>query len=425
MLKIKSVEENSLGEELGLKAGDAVIKFNEEPDIDILDYIYYDASESFTMSVKKSGGIIEEFDIEKYPEEEIGLDFDKSAEIKSAKCINKCLFCFVDQLPKKMRYTLYIKDDDYRLSFVTGNYVTLTNIKEKDILRIIDKKLSPLYISVHATDSKARCRLLGNKFAGNILEIIGRLAAAGITMHCQVVLCPGFNDGEILRKTIKELYKFYPAVKTLAVVPVGLTRHRERLFDINPVTKEIAAQTIKLCGYNDNNFVFCSDEMYLRAETELPSFESYGEFEQIENGVGLIRKFEKEFFDAFDNNIKPKKRDIIIVTGQSALEFIGSLVKEFSKKYNFNTIETIGIQNYFLGENITVSGLITGGDIINQLGKKAAGKEVILPKCMLKEFENIFLDGMDINSLENQLGADVKVCEMQGYNFFDALIGEI
>ena len=294
MLKIKSVSKGTIGEEIGLKSGDVIVNFNKKGDADILDYLFFDASEEFTLTVQSDEGITD-IDIEKYPEESLGLVFyDDSAQLKPKKCDNRCMFCFVDQLPKGMRNTLLIKDDDYRLSFVTGNYVTLTNITDYDIERIISRKLSPLYISVHATDDDVRRRLLGSKKAGGILNIIERLSGGGIVMHCQVVLCPQINDGEVLKKTVADLYKFYPAVKSLAVVPVGLTAFREGLPQILPLSKHDAQKAIEICGgYTD--FAYCSDEMYIKAGIKLPPYEYYGEFEQIENGVGLIKKFEREF----------------------------------------------------------------------------------------------------------------------------------
>lgn len=422
MLKIKSVAEGSIGQEIGLKAGDKILNFNNDFKADILDYIYYDATEFFSLTIQ-SDKKVKEFDIEKYPDEQLGLDFDESAELKANKCQNKCLFCFVDQLPKKMRDTLYIKDDDYRLSFVTGNYVTLTNLSDYDIKRITQRLFSPLYISVHATDPQIRCDLLGNKKAGNILELIKTFAAAGIVMHCQVVLCPNINDGEVLKKTIEDLKSFYPYVKSLAIVPVGMTKHRQGLSEIAQVSKEKAMQTINICN-NYPNFVYCSDEFYLKANVLLPSFESYGEFEQIENGVGLIRKFEQEFYQAF-SEVKPLQRQVLVITGKSAFEFIKDLTEKYKEKYGIKTIETKCINNSFFGDSITVSGLISGSDIVNELKDSAKGKEVILPRCMLKEFESVFLDGMDIISLEKQLLADIKVCDVYGYSFFDALTGEI
>lgn len=422
MLKIKSVSKGTIGEEIGLKSGDVIVNFNKKGDADILDYLFFDASEEFTLTVQSDEGITD-IDIEKYPEESLGLVFyDDSAQLKPKKCGNRCIFCFVDQLPKGMRNTLLIKDDDYRLSFVTGNYVTLTNITDYDIERIISRKLSPLYISVHATDDDVRRRLLGSKKAGGILNIIERLSGGGIVMHCQVVLCPQINDGEVLKKTVADLYKFYPAVKSLAVVPVGLTAFREGLPQILPLSRHDAQKAIEICG-GYTGFACCSDEMYIKAGLELPPYEFYGEFEQIENGVGLIRKFEREFNEAFTASAKPRKRDVLVITGVSSYDFISGLVSKFSEKYNFETINVLPVKNKFFGESITVSGLVCGCDIAEQAAGLRCG-EVILPKSMLKEFEDVFLDGTDIIALEKRLGCDVKVCGVTGYEFFDALCGD-
>lgn len=423
MLKILSVIKGGIADEIGLKCGDNIIAFNGKK-ADILDYIYYDAAENFTLTVK-SGDTVTEYDIEKGESELMGLEFDNSAQIKPMPCRNKCIFCFVDQLPKKLRKSLYVKDDDYRLSFITGNYITLTNINKDDIIRITERKFSPLYISVHATDPQIRIKMLGNKNAGNIMELIKKFSIANITMHTQVVLCPGINDGEILKSTIKDLYSFYPAVKSLAVVPAGLTKHRQNLSEVNPVTKQDAKNAIEICNQYPQ-FAYCSDELYLRGEEELPDYLFYGEFEQIENGVGLIRKFEKEFYTALNEcDILPKKSDITVITGKSAYKFINSLALAFTAKFKNINIKTISIQNNFFGESVTVAGLVTGTDIASQLGESEQGRKIIIPKSMLREGETLFLDGTDIITLEKQLKADIYVCNVTGYNFFDALTGEL
>lgn len=423
MLKINSVISGGIGDEIGLKPDDIILKFDNY-NADILDYIYYDTCENFTITVKSQNKITQ-IDIEKYSEEKLGLEFDNSAEIKPLHCQNKCIFCFVDQLPNNMRNTLYVKDDDYRLSFVTGNYITLTNVTDNDIKRICDRKFSPLYISVHSTNEKLRCKMLSNNKAGNILSVIEKFSKAGIIMHCQVVLCPDVNDKEELEKTIKDLYAFYPNVKSLAVVPVGLTKYREKLENLRPVAKNDAINAINICK-NYKDFAYCSDEMYLKAGIDLPSFSSYGDFEQIENGVGLLKKFEKEFYDYLENEIVlPKKRDVLVITGESAFNFINKLIYDYSKKYNVDFFKTIKIENSFFGNSVTVSGLVTGIDILNRIKDISEGKEIIIPKCMLKEFDKVFLDGMNILDLEKKLKADLKVCDMYGYSFFDALTGEL
>ena len=412
--------DGGIGQEIGLEPGDAILKINGR-DADILEYLYYDAAEEFSLTVEKPGGKAEEYDIEKYSDEQLGLEFDESAEIVPKRCRNKCIFCFVDQLPKNLRETLYVKDDDYRLSFISGNYITLTNLGEEDINRILERKFSPLYISVHAADPEVRKKMLGNRFAGNVMELVERFSSHGIEVHCQIVLCPGVNDGKVLEDTVEKLHRFYPRVKSLAVVPVGLTKHRQGLAELKPVDSEDGLKAIELCGKYPG-FAYCSDEMYLRAGLELPPYESYGEFVQIENGVGLIRKFEREF-DEVLSKVKPKKRDVIVVTGKSSYPFIRSLVGRYQEVNDLPSVEVAAVENNFFGDSVTVSGLVTAGDIIAALGKSAAGKEVILPRCMLKQFEDVFLDGMSVAHLEKELGADVKVCDVSGYDFFDALTG--
>jgi putative radical SAM enzyme (TIGR03279 family) len=423
MLKIKNVIKGGIGDEIGLKRGDKITSFNGGG-ADILDYIYFDAAEKFTITVENEYGTTN-YEIEKNEEELLGLEFDSSAEIKPKCCRNKCIFCFVDQLPQNMRRTLYIKDDDYRLSFITGNYVTLTNVSENDLKRICERKFSPLYISVHATDPEVRGKMLGNKNAAHIISLIKRLSDAGIEMHCQIVLCPSVNDGAVLENTLKELYAFYPRVKSVAVVPVGLTRYRDKLVPVKPLSRQDAVNALSICDRYPQ-FAYGSDELYLRAGKELPPYGYYGEFEQIENGVGLVRKFEKEFYDALsDGTVLPRKRDVIVVTGKSSYEFIKRLTGDFSKKYNISFISVRCIENRFFGESVTVSGLITGGDIESSLKDCAAGKEIILPRNMLKEKDNVFLDGMEVIELEKRLNADLYVCDPCGYSFFDALIGEL
>lgn len=407
---------------MGLKGGDAILSFNKEGSADILDYLYYNAQDKFTLTVLTEEGETVDIDIEKYPEESLGLEFDDGAHISPRKCANKCIFCFVDQLPPDARKTLKIKDDDYRLSFAVGNYITLTNLTNYDIRRIIKMKLSPLYVSVHATDPAVRRYMLGNEKAGDISDKIKTLTEGGIIMHCQIVLCPEVNDNGVLENTLKDLYKFYPRLKSVAVVPVGLTAHRENLPRLAPVTREDAIKAIEICSPYEG-FACCSDEMYLLADIPLPPYESYGEFEQIENGVGLMRKFEHEFYRSFSEDVIPAKRQVAVVCGTSAYGFIKKLTGDFCRKYGLSGAKVFPVKNRYFGECVTVSGLVCGGDIAKQLKGKTEGWEVIIPRCMLKEFDNVFLDGMDLITLEKELKADITVCEVTGYDYFDALAG--
>lgn len=423
MLRIARVCEGGIGWEIGLEPGDVILNFDGGCDADILEYLYFDAAEKFSLTVKKADGRIEEHEIEKYPDEQLLLEFDESAEIAPRRCGNRCVFCFIDQLPKSLRETLYVKDDDFRLSLATGNYITLTNLGEADVRRIIERKFSPLYISVHAADPEVRRRMMGNPRAGEAMELIGRFASHGIQMHCQIVLCPGINDGKVLEDTLEKLHSYFPRVKSVAVVPVGLTKHRQGLPELGPVGREEALSAIEICCRYPG-FCYCSDEMYLKAGVPLPPYESYGEFEQIENGVGLIRKFEREFEEVL-SKVRPRQREIVVVTGKSAFGFISSLVERYRSINRLPGVEVAAVENNFFGDSVTVAGLVTACDIIAALGERAKGKEVIIPRSMLRQFEDDFLDGVSVSELEKMLGADVKVCEVSGYSFFDALTGEI
>ena len=423
MLKIARVCEGGVGWEIGLESGDVILDFGGGYDADILEYLYFDAAEKFSLTVRKADGRVEEHDIEKYPDERLGLDFDESAEIVPRRCQNRCVFCFIDQLPKNLRESLYVKDDDFRLSLVTGNYITLTNLSEADINRIIERRFSPLYISVHAADPEVRRRMMGSRRAGGAMELIGKFSSHGIQMHCQVVLCPGINDGKVLEDTLEKLYGFYPNVKSVAVVPVGLTKHRQGLPQIPPVGKKEALAAIGICQRYPG-FCYCSDEMYLKAGIALLPYERYGEFEQIENGVGLIRKFEREFEQVL-SKARPRQREVVVVTGKSSFNFIRFLVERYQTINYLPSVEVAAVENNFFGDSVTVTGLITAGDIISALGERAKGKEVLIPRSMLRQFENVFLDGVSVADLEKRLGADVKVCEANGYSFFDALTGEV
>lgn len=429
MLKIESTEKYSIAEELKLKGGDTLLKINGREVADILDYIYFDAFEELDITVQKAGGKTVVYEIEKDPDEPLGIVFGESAEIDTESCCNSCLFCFVDQLPKGLRKTLYVKDDDYRLSFISGNYVTLTNICEKEIKRIIEQKISPLYISVHAADTALRRKMLGNENAQDIIAILKRLSAAGIVTHCQIVLCGGLNDGSALESTVKKLYELYPAVNSLAVVPVGLTAHRGGLFPLSPLSREQAAAAVRFCeDFNKSaraEFAFCSDEMYHIAGKELPPHEHYGEFLQIENGVGLIRKFEREFLDALEDahaNAK-KPREICLVTGISAAGFLENLVKSFNEKYPDTKISVLPVKNDFFGHSVTVAGLVTGGDILRSLaGLGTRPDKIIVPKCMLKEFSTLFLDNSEFGEIEKTTGVKTEICTMDGAALLEKLL---
>ena len=412
MAKIIAVQKGGIGEELGMEIGDELLGFNGEQIVDVLDYAFYDSQEEFTLNLRTKQCEKVDIDIEKEEDESLGLELDESVQLEPMRCKNKCLFCFVDQLPKGMRDTLYVKDDDYRLSFVSGNYVTLSNIGQKELDRIAKLRLSPLYISVHAFDREIKTKLVSNPESAKVFDKMDFLANHGITMHTQIVLCKNLNDGKVLDKTLEELYKRYPSVKTVAVIPVGLTGHRQKLYPLESFGKEDAVKVIaQVEDFNKKaggEFCWCSDEFYIKAEKQLPPYESYGDFDQIENGVGLCAEFEEEFLSALDE-VGGSKAELHIasVTGQSFKDILKSLCEKLKDKYPNVNLRVKDIYNDFFGRSITVAGLITAGDIIKQF--KDAPEYTIIPSNMLREFTDTFLDGITVSELEKALGTHIVV----------------
>jgi len=428
MLIIKNLDPDGIGAEIGLLKGDKIVAFDGKKVEDILDYSYYDSLERFVMSVERDGKI-EDYEIIKDEWEMLGLDFEDECYLSPRWCRNKCVFCFVDQLPEGMRKTLYVKDDDYRLSFATGNYVTLTNVSDSEIERIIEKRFSPIYISVHATDEALRRYLLGNKNASDIMPMLKRLADGGIVMHTQVVMCKGLNDGKHLEKTVKDLAALYPQVKSLAVVPVGLTEHRGGLSDVQPIDGQCAAETIDFTeGFNrefykkhGENFVYCSDEMYVIAERTVPDDEYYGNYEQIENGVGLIREFTRDVKSALKLALSAKKEKFAVITGISAYEYLFEAVENVKRTFPKADITVYPVRNTFFGESVTVAGLLTGVDLLRAINTLEEGVTVLLPRVMLKEFEEVFLDGMTVDELREKTGRNIVIVEAGGFPFVEAV----
>lgn len=412
MAKIIAVQKGGIGEELGLEIGDELLGFNGEQIVDVLDYAYYDSQEEFTLNLLTKQGEKVDIDIEKSEDESLGLELDESVQLEPMRCKNKCLFCFVDQLPKGMRETLYVKDDDYRLSFVSGNYVTLSNIGQAELDRIAKLKLSPLYISVHAFDRDIKTKLVSNPESAKVFDKMDFLAKNGITMHTQIVLCKNINDKDVLQKTLEELYKRYPAVKSVAVIPVGLTGHRQKLYPLESFNEEDSRKTVaQVEAFNKKaggEFCWCSDEFYIKAGLELPPYDSYGDFDQIENGVGLCAEFEEEFLSALDEVEGSEARvNIASVTGQSFKDILKNLCEKLKDKYPNVDLRVKDIYNDFFGRSITVAGLITAGDIIKQF--KDAPQYTIIPSNMLREFTDTFLDGITVSELEKSLGTHILV----------------
>lgn len=412
MLEIIKVEKNSIADELGFEIGDKILSVNGREVYDFIDFTYLDGIEELFLTVQSKGGEIIELELEKDEFEPLGVTVKDNSKMKV--CKNKCAFCFVDQLPDDMRESLYVKDDDWRYSLLCGNYVTLTNLSEYELERILEYKISPLYVSVHAYNAEIRQKLVKNPATQNLIDIMKKMGNAGIKMHTQIVMCKGINDGEILRESIEKLSEI-EGVLSIAVVPVGLTKHRCGLFPLLPVDKTSASKAIDICESAKGKVdVYCSDEMYLRAEREIPNYEFYGDFSQIENGVGLIAKFKREFLSVLgDIEVLPKTYGVI--TGMSAKDVLNWASCEIEKKGA--KVQVFPIKNDFFGDSVTVAGLVTGGDIINQLKGKDLPEILLVPQIMLKEFETVFLDGVTIEKLEKELGKTVRVIAPDGESF--------
>ncbi|MBI4745090.1 MAG: DUF512 domain-containing protein [Deltaproteobacteria bacterium] len=426
-LLITSVDPDSIASELGIDDGDILLSINGHEVNDILDYRFFSTDPELLLGILKADGEEWEIEVEKDEGEELGLNFPP---LKPKACKNNCIFCFANQLPKGLRKTLYFKDEDYRFSFLSGNYVTMATITDKELERIKEERLSPLYISVHATNPELRRMLTGNPKARDIIPIIKELADARIELHCQVVLCPEINDGKELQRTIKDLIHFYPRVASLAVVPVGLSRYREKLYPIKPVTKEYARALIaeikpvqdRFIKKYDDPFIFLSDEFFIKGEVEFPPYESYGEFSQIENGVGMIPSFLYEL-DAIDGRLPKKAKKAVrgtVITGELPSRFIKRLVDRANEIKGVN-IGLKVIRNEFLGLSITTTGLLTGGDIIKTLKGKEVGDVLYIPDAMLKLEEDIFLDDVTLLDIEEALNVKVVKFESSPYGFAEAL----
>ncbi len=403
----------------GLKVGDDIICFGGYPFVDILDYLFYENETEFNVTFIRNGKE-KTIRIKKKETQSLGLEFD--LEIEPIRCKNKCVFCFVDQLPKNLRDTLYVKDDDYRLSFISGSYVTMTNVSEEELKRIIRLKLSPLYISVHAFDDELRFKMLKNPATKNLINVMKRLGDAGIKMHTQLVIVPEMNDGKELENSIVGLHGI-KGVETVAVVPVGLTGHREGLSNIRLVNKEEANNSIdlveKLNAEYGGNFCWCSDEYYLIAERKMPSYNYYGDFEQIENGVGMVASFDDNFHSTLDNASFTLDKKLLFITGQSFAPLLDDYVKELDAK--IGTLSVVkGIQNDFFGHSVTVAGLVTGRDIIAQT-KDINADVAIVPDNMLREFTTTFLDDTTLDDVAKALNMKIIKVAHDGSDLVEKL----
>lgn len=427
---IKSVDRGSPAERAGITAGDMLVSINGNEIVDVLDYRFYQNEKRLVLEVLKNGKL-KKIKIRKGEYDETGMEFETYLMDKQHSCRNKCIFCFIDQLPDGMRESLYFKDDDSRLSFLFGNYITLTNLSEHEVERIIKMHISPINVSVHTTNPGLRVKMMKNRFAGEKLALLKRFSDAGIALNCQLVLCPGWNDGDELRRSLSDLLK-YPTVGCIACVPVGLTKYREGLEKLEPFSKERSAEVIDIIdSFGDECFktrgeriCYAADEFYLKAEREIPEPDFYGDFLQLENGVGLWSLFKSECEQAVEDiNQNETERNVSVATGVAAAPLISYAARLCEKKVKGLHVTVHTVINNFFGENITVAGLVTGGDIIEQLSGKPLGSELLIPSVMLRQGEDCFLDDITVPELEEKLAINVKAVSGDGYEFIDALLG--
>ncbi|MEA5003703.1 MAG: DUF512 domain-containing protein [Christensenella sp.] len=431
---ISTIEDGSIAALCGLDPGDTLLEINGQPVRDYIDYAYAVAEENLLLLIRKADGREEELEIEKDAYEELGIGFADDGFGKKIVCRNKCVFCFVDQMPKGMRKTLYFKDDDWRMSFLMGSYITLTNLNDADIERIVAQHISPLYVSVHAYDHAVHNMLLGNDDAQKTFDILRCFVENGIEVHTQVVMCEGLNDKEILRETIEELYALYPGIRSLAVVPAGLTQFRENRYPIEPVSNKNARKTVEmiheyqqqfLSANKKTRFVFAADEMYIKAGMGMPSLEEYECFEQIENGVGMVRTFVDDAMDALEGLKGEKARYLTIgmVTGMDFYPFLKRIAQEAEERLGV-LIRVYPVKNEFFGETVTVTGLLTGRDIMAQLKGKIQDEVLFLSSCCFKENEEAMLDDVSLNELEHAFGVSCRKIDNDGYELIHAMLEE-
>ncbi len=430
--RIKYVELGSVAEELGIRSGDVLTAINHKPVLDIMDYLYYRDDDQLTLTIETSDGEIWDCEVEKSYNETLGLVFENPIIDRAMHCSNKCIFCFIDQMPKGMRQSLYFKDDDSRLSFMMGNFITLTNVSDAVFQRMIDYRISPINISIHTVDSAMRIKMLGNHSAGDIKQRLVALNQAGIEMNGQVVLCPGYNDGAYLDETIHFLSGLYPNMASMAVVPLGLTKYREGLPDLAPVDRAKAQQIIaqidgwqkKLLASIGSRFVFAADEFYLKANLAIPAESYYEGYVQIENGVGLVRKFEDQVYQSLRDlptlQVKPGN---VVVTSVGASDMMRRIRRYLFEKYNIDAFDIIVVENRFFGASITVSGLLTAADILEATADLDEDARVLLPKNTLNT-DGVFLDNLSSEAFRRAVENEVVFVPTDGRKFVKILMGE-
>ena len=431
---IRSVEEGSIAWELGIEAGDKLISINDNEIEDVFDYHFLVNDEELIVLIEKPDGEQWELEIEKDYEEDLGISFEQGLMDEYRSCRNKCMFCFIDQMPKGMRDTLYFKDDDSRLSFLQGNYITLTNMSDDDVRRIVKYHLEPINISIHTTNPELRCKMLHNRFAGEALKKVDILYEGGITMNGQIVLCKGENDGEELERSIKDMTKYLPYLQSVSVVPVGLTKYREGLYPLESFEKEDAKKVLetihkwqkKIYEEHGTHFIHAGDEWYILAEEEVPEEERYDGYLQLENGVGMLRLLQNEFEEEFDTLVgDDRRREISLATGMLAYPYLKRMVERLQTKYPNITVHLYKIINNFFGEKITVAGLITGQDLIGQLKGQPLGDTLLLPCSMLRDGEEVLLDDVTLTDLKESLQVDIDIVKSSGQDLIEAIINNI
>lgn len=433
-IMISGVQSGSIAQELGIESGDFLVSINESSINDVFDYRFFCADSVITLEIEKKNGDRWKFDIEKDEMEDLGLDFENSLMDEEKSCRNKCMFCFIDQLPKGMRDTLYFKDDDARLSFLFGNYITLTNISDDEIDRIIRYRMSPVNISIQATNPSLRRRMLKNRFAGDILDKIKRFTTNGITVNGQIVLCPGINDGDELDRTLCDITCLYPELHSVSIVPVGLTRFREGLaplkpFDMNKaieIVNQVETWQNKLLKEYGSRIVYLADEIYIKAGKSIPSNDYYEDFPQIENGVGMVSSLVSEIDDALldirGREINLYKKQISIATGVSVYPYIREIADQIEKSISDLKINVFPVENTFFGLGVTVTGLLTGYDIIRELSDKDLGDRLLLCRNMFRAGTTTLLDDNTKEGLEEKLGVEILIIDTTGQALMDAII---
>lgn len=429
---IAGVEKNSPAFKSGISGGETLVSINGNEINDILDYRFYETSENVELSLLKNGES-HKVCIKKGEYDSIGLEFDTYLMDKQRSCKNKCIFCFIDQLPKGMRESLYFKDDDSRLSFLFGNYITMTNITDKEIDRIIKMHISPVNISVHTTNPELRVKMMKNPRAGEVLKYLKKLADAKIHMNCQLVLCPGINDGKELERSLEDLANLGDSIESVAMVPLGMTKYRQGLTQLEGYNSETAAAVIDIAEkYGDEQkkkrgrrLFYPADEFYIKAGRDIPEAEFYDGFPQIENGVGMIASLKDEFLSAvedYDGDDKPRK--LTIATGTSAAKFIQNFLDSAKEKWHNLDCAVVPIKNKFFGETINVSGLVTGGDLISQLKGRDLGERLLFPSSMLRREGDLFLDDVSVEDVERELNISALPVANDGYELLEAILGE-